>query len=286
MPTYQRKTLFQNFAQLFDSRTWVANTGASVGANGSVWFLDTTQANPAFSGEKMFDRAWIYHHDTQQTFRVASFNTASGAWVTAQTTATTIQSGSSFTVLPRLAPTQMQQCIDRAVMRLRARQESVITAVDGAAQYPMDSAASPATIRKVLNVFYYANAAATTDRDKSWFQWWGPHMTASGSMELQIAPPIASGSQIVIDGIIDMTLNSAETATINLPDDMWLLSGALVHAYNLLIQQAPGQAAAELLQRRSEWALQFRAFAANYMPLVDRSMEGAFDENPFNRGRR
>ena len=285
MPTFARKSLRQTIAQLFDAKTWVGTTAGSIGANGSVFFIDQQNANPAFSGERLYDRAWLYHPDTQQTFRVASFNAASGAWVTAQTTSTTIQSGSTFEVHPRLSPVQLHQCMERTVARFRARQEVAINAIDAAMQYPMDVAASPATIRKTLNVFYYARPTATDNRDKRYFRWWGPHITASGTSELQVDPPVASGAQIVIDAIVDMTLGAAETATLNLPDDMWLHSGALMHAYNLLIQQAPGQSAGELAARRAEWGHQFRQFHANYMPLIDRSIGGAFDENPVNRGR-
>ena len=284
-PTYTRKQLFQTTARLLDNRTWVGTTAGSIGAAGTVYFLDARTANTAFSGERLYDRAWVWDHGTQQAFRVASFNTASGAFITVQTAASPLASGGDFTVIPRLSPYDLNLSIDRTVSRMRGRQEVVIQATDQAHYYTIDTAASGASVQKVLNVYYFAQATATTDRDIRYFWWWGVQTTGSGTTELRIDPSVASGAQIVLDAIVDMTLGAAETATINLPHDEWLHSGALMHAYNLLVQQAPGQASGELRQNRAEWANQWRVANAKYQPLVDRSMAGMFDENPFNKGR-
>lgn len=288
MPTFSRKQLFQTTARLFDPKTWVGTTAGSVGATGTVFFIDARVANPAFSGERLFDRAWIWHHSTQFGYRVGSFNAASGAFVSIQSAyGGAIASGDDFTVIPRLSPYDLNLAIDMTVARLRARQEIAINAGDGIVQYQLDNAASGTQVERVLNAYYYATpnvSPAGYDMNKRYFSWWGDGKTASGTYCLTVSPPIASGNQIIVDGIISMTLGSAETATINLAHPEWLYVGALMHAYNALIQQAPGQASAELIQRRAEWVRQWRDVAGKMNPTIDRSMQGIWDENPQNRG--
>lgn len=286
MPTFTRKQLFQTTARLFDPKTWVGTTAGSVGANGTVYFIDARIANAAFSGERLYDRAWIWHHNTQFAYRTGSFNTGSGAFVSIQSAyGGAIASGDDFTVLPRLSPYDLNLAIDMTVNRMRARQEIPISANLNQVYYQLDGAASGVTIERVLNAYYYANpnASQNNDMDKRYFDWWGDGKNGSGNYMLTIAPPIASGAQIIVDGIITMTLGSAETATINVPHPEWVYAGALMHAYNALIQQAPGQASAELLQRRAEWVRQWREVAAKMNPTIDRSMQGIFDENPIRK---
>lgn len=289
MPTYNRKKLFQTTAWLFDPKTWIGTTAGSVGPTGTAFFIDQRKANPAFSGERLYDRAWVWHHNTQFAYQVASFNTASGAFISVQTAyGGAIGSGDDFTVVPRLSPYDLNRAIDMTVARFRQRQEVAIDAQEGVVQYQLDSAASGTSVERVLNAYYYANPTATpagADKDKRYFEWWGDGKTASGTYALTVAPPVASGNQIIIDGIVSMTLGAAETATINLPHPEWLYVGAVMHAYNALIQQSPGQAAGELLQRRAEWARQWREVAAKMNPTIDRSMQGIFDENPVNKGK-
>lgn len=297
MPTFQRKQLRQTLAQAFlDPRTYVGNAGVSLGAGATAFFMDSTQANLAFTGERLYDRAWIYLPDTQQTFRVGSFNAASGAWVTSQLTVTTVASGAQVEIHQRLSPQNLNLCIDRTVSRFRARQEVVLNPGDGIQQYQIDNAASPASVQRVLDVYYFANANATTDRDRREFRWWGIETTGSGTTELRIDPAIAGSSsiapsgfpanQIVMDAIVDMTLGSSETATLNIPHDEWVYAGAAMTAYNLLIQLAPGQAAGELQMRRREYAAWWRDVNGKFQPMIDRSMAGAFDQNPKNKGTR
>ncbi len=261
----------------------MGNAGVSLGVGATAFFFDPVQANVAFTGERLYDRAWIYAPDTQQTFRVGSFNAASGAWVTAQMTQTAVASGAQIEVHMRLSPQQLNQCIDRTVSRFRFKQEVPINAITGAMQYNIDQAVPGVAISKVMDVYYYSQPLATDNRGRQEFDWWGFDTTASGTAELRIDPSVASGNQIIMNAIVDMTLGSAEAATINIPHDEWVYAGAAMHALNLLIQQAPGQAAGELLQRRREYAAWWRAVNANYSPQNIRSMRGAFDENPKGR---
>lgn len=288
IPVFARKQLFQATARLFDPRAWVGTTAGSVGPTGTVFFIDARKANPAFSGERLYDRAWVWHHNSQFAYLVASFNAPSGAFVSVQTAyGGAIASGDDFTVLPRLSPYDLNFAIDLTVGRFRQRQEVAIQANDGVVTYQLDNAASGTVIERVLNAYYYSTPTATpagADMHKRYFSWWGDGHTASGTYALTIAPPIASGNQIIVDGIVSMTLGAAETATINLPHPEWLYVGACMHAYHALIQQAPGQASGELLQRRAEWARQWREVASKLNPTIDRSMQGIFDENPLNRG--
>jgi hypothetical protein len=287
IPQYSRKTLRQNLVLSFlDTKSYIGNTALSLGAGATAAFMDSYQANPAHSGRTEFIDAWLYQPDTGQTFRTASFNAASGAYITMQMTATAIAAGAQFEVHQGLSPQDLNRCMDRAINRMRFRQELVITAVDGGTYYQIDGAASPASVQRVLDVHYNATPQATDNRDQRYFAWWGTRTTASGTFELDIRPPVASGNQIVIDAIIDMTLGGSEGALVNVPHDEWVYAGAALHAYNLLIQRAPGQADASLVKRRSEYAMWWRDTSGKYMPMITRTMAGAFDEDPINRGGR
>lgn len=269
-----------------DTKSYVGNTGLSLGAGATAQFMDGYQANPAFSGRTLFQDAWLYQPDTQQTFRTASFNSASGAFVSQQMTATAIGSGAQFEVHMGLSPQDLNRCIDRCINRMRFRQEINVTAIDGLTYYQIDGAASPASVQKVLNAYYYSDPTSTVSRGQKYFEWWGTNTTASGTFELKLYPPVPSGNQIVMDAIIDMTLAAGESATVNLPHDEWVYAGAAMHAYNLLVQRAPGQADASLLKRRAEYAAWWRDVSGKFMPMIDRSMAGAFDENPMRGIRR
>ena len=63
-----------------------------------------------------------------------------------------------------------------------------------------------------------------------------------------------------------MTLGSADTATINLPTDDWLLSGAGAQAYWLLESRAPTQEVVRFKERRRELAAAFTSLSSRFQP--------------------
>lgn len=280
MPVYQKKALRQSLGQLFLRDTQVLNTAASYGPAGSVFFLDPTQANTAFSGERLYARAYLYHPDTQQTFRCASFNCASGAYVTAQVSATTIQSGSAFEVHELLSPAEKNLCLDRVVDQIPVVQEVGIPTVDGARFYNLEAAASPNYLRDVLDCWYYADPSNSLDRQRGQIIEYGIETTGSGR-ELRISPALAASQQIIVRAIVNMTLGSTDAATLNLPNDELLLWGATARAYQLLIARSPGQEAGQLKERQGEALRAWQALRTRYTPQITKRI--GFGEQPTRR---
>ena len=280
MPVYSRLALRTEANQkLNDLFIGAVGSGPGIAAAASVYFLDPTQADPSGSGGVQDLRAYIVHAGV--TYRCASYNFASGAWVTGQLAATTVGSGDRFDVSKLIAPSQMNLCIDRTVSRLRQRFEVQIASIDSAQFYNIDSAASPQTVRTVLDTYYWANPTSTANRDQREFRWAGTRMTATG-MELRIDPPISGSLTIIMDSILDMTLGSSDAATLNFGHDSPIVWGAINQALDLVIQRAPGQEAGRYKERRMEAAAMWNSLSAKFMPLVDRRIR--FDDNPFNKG--
>jgi hypothetical protein len=280
VPIYSRLALRTEANQkLNDLYIGAVGSGPNIAMGASVFFLDNTQSDPSGSGQVQDLRAYIRHAGV--TYRCASFNFASGAWVTAQLAATTVGSGDRFDVSKLLDPKQMDLCIDRTVSRLRMRFEVPLASTDGAQFYNIDSAASPQTIKTVLEAYYWASPTATANRDARRFRWYGTEQTATG-MELRIDPPISGSLTIIMDAILDMTLGSTDAATLNFGHDSPIVWGAINQALDLVIQRAPGQEAGRYKERRQEAAAMWNALSAKFMPLVDRQI--MFDENPFNKG--
>ena len=287
MPIYTRQTIRREFSQkLNDIYIGMVGSGQGVAAAASVYFLDPTQTDPGGSGLSQDFRAYVLHAGV--TYRVGSFNFPSGSWVTAQLAATTVGSGDSFEVHRMLSPADKNLCIDRTVSRFRQRREVGFTSTDTARNYDITSAASPQTIKAVLESYYWANmntslgtsqagVPATGDRDERYFTWFGFEPTATG-LELRIRPAIAGSMQIVMDAILDMTLGSGDAATISLPSDQWVIWGAINQALDLVIQRSPSQEAGRYKERRMEAAAMWNKLNALYMPLIDYRI--SYDEDP------
>ncbi len=230
---------------------------------------DVNLADLTLSGEQMYQRHVVRLLTTSGYFqdaRVATFNTASGAFMCLLAAATTVISGASYELHGLLPPDEKDQCLTDIVGRLRVQQELPIDSVKDAVVYSLG--------REVLDVqdvrlFDYPVGSRGASAA---LKWWQLATTATGQ-ELRIYPALEVSQQLVLDAITAATLGAADTATISLPSDDWLLSGAGAMAYWLLEARAPAQETARYRERRRELASQFARLSSRFQPAVSRKIQ-------------
>jgi hypothetical protein len=245
----------------------VGQTSGSWGTQaGSINIVDSSQADPTASGEQLYYRHWLRLLGSAgviQDLRVASFNTGSGAYLSAQTLATAIYSGMPFEVHAMLPPDEMDQAITDVISDLRTRREIALWALPEGHIYSLGP-----DVLDVLEARYLTDPAASLDRGEHALAWWKVEQTAT-RYEIRIDPSLVASQQLVLDAITSLSLGAGDLATVNLPSDEWVLAGAAARCYWLLDQQAPGQSAAYEARRR-EAARRFTALSTRFQPVVTR----------------
>jgi hypothetical protein len=271
MPTYNRRTLRQNLGRDWLHDTIVGQTSGSWGTQtGSLNIVDLNQADPTASGEQLYHRHWLRLMGSAgfiQDVRVGSFNTGSGAYLSAVTAATTIYSGMPFEVHGTISPTDKDRAIDAVIRDVRYQQELTIWAIDQGHIYSLGP-----NVLDVVDVRYYSDPANSLNRGEGHPHWFGFTQTASRN-ELRIAPSLRASYQLVIDAILAPSLGAGDLATVNLPSDEWILSGAAARCYWQLEQKGPGQETSKYKERRQEAARAFSGLSARFQPIISRKIQ-------------
>lgn len=272
MPIVSRSYLRQRVGQLRLRDTYVGTTSGSLDAVGSAYVIDAAVANLAFSGESLFQRAWLKVNGME--FQVASFNTGSGAYVTLQTAATIVPSGAQYERHLKLSPAQKDREIDGVVGRLWTRQELPISTIDGRLQYSIGQGF------KVFGVYYFANPTGSIDRQPREMPiGWNIATTGSGrEIRLPFGGALGGSQQIVLDAQVRATLGAADTATINIPDEDWVLNGITARCYQAMAADAPGQEANRYEKLAVQYGAEFVKGIGRWRDTISSTWRGAFDE--------
>jgi hypothetical protein len=247
----------------------------------SLNFIDAVLADPSLSGQGLYVGSSLWFSAGE--VRVASFNAASGALFSTSRSITPLtQSGNEYERHDTLPGSEKNRAINDALRRIRVRREVGIDAIDGGHLYALDTAASPHAITHILDVYYFANPSGTLGRDLRGIVDWEIVPTATGT-DLRIEPALTASQQLCILADIALTLGSGDAATINIPSDEWLLSGAAAKSYDLLIRRAPGQSRGQYEKSRAEFARSFSRLSAIYAPPQATGMQGLLEEvhDPF-----
>lgn len=276
MPIFSR----QNLRQLLTTdylRDGIVSTLTATSFLGSVNLIDSTQADLSLTGQNLYQRSWLKHNGME--LRVASFNIGSGAYISLQIAGTLVVSGGTYERHDSLAPSDKDRALNDVVKRVRVRREVAVDSVAGQHLYNLDVVGSPNLILDVLDAYYFTNPSGTLGRGQGRLNDFTPVTTATGR-ELRIEPALGQSQQLVLECILTLTLGAADTATINIPDDRWVLSGAAAKALDLLIRKAPGQQRGALEKDRREFAIEFTRLSSRFQPQVDRDISSLLDE-PF-----
>jgi hypothetical protein len=262
-----RRTLRQRLGQLYLRDTLVGSTTGSWGATASLTVWASNLADLTLSGEGLYGRSIVRTLTASgyiQDARVASFNTGSGAFHCLVLCGTTIASGIPYEIHKVLPPDEADLILTDVAGKLRQRQ---VVTLDTVADLTVYSIAS-----EVLDVgsvkFYGYPTASSNGVDLLWYK----IAPANDGQELRIPSAFPVSGHLAIDAVTPCSLGAADTATINLPDDRWLLSGAAAQAYWALEAGAPAQEVQAYQARRREMGATFSRLSARFQPRLTRKV--------------
>jgi hypothetical protein len=272
LPVVSRARLRQQLGLIKLRDTYVGITTSSWGADASVTIIDSAQANLAFSGEGLYARTWLKVNSME--LWVASFNAGSGAYVTLQTAATTVPVGVEYEHHRKMSPAQKDREIDGIIGHLWTRQEIPLNTTDGLLAYSIGQGF------KVFGVRYYANPSGTLDRQPQDIAiGWNLVTTGSGrEIRLPNGAALAASQQIIIDAQVRATLGAADAATVNIPNEDWVLNGVAARCYQAMVADAPGQEAGKYKELALAYASTFRRDIARFRDAMSSDWRGAFSE--------
>lgn len=277
-----RKQLRRDLGTLRLKECTIGTTSVSLGAGATLSLVDAALlANPDYSGQELYVRAHV--RVGSDDYRVGSYNPLSGGLYSAQTLRNAIASGADFEIHERLSAAELDACLDQTILDLRVQREVGIPSVDGAWFYTLDHAASPNTIIDYREVYYFAQPDGSLNRQRIDLPTARVVTTATGT-ELRLGQSLAASVQLVIDAYLQLSLPASDDATINIPDRDWVLWGAAARAYDLMIQNAPGQEETHLMQRRAEAARAFSRISQRKQPSIDHKL--TFEAPPAGIGGR
>jgi hypothetical protein len=266
MPVFSRQALRRALGVSWLHDTILGITTFSA-ATAAPQVMDTAYGDPSLSGHNLYAGGWLRHAASLLDFRVASFNAASGAFIsTSVLGGAPAPSGTTFEIAGLLPPADKDRALDDAVARIRVRQEVGITTLSGAVFYDLDTAASPHRIADVLDAYVWANPGDVADRGKRVFATPARVVPTATGVELRIDTALDLSHLLVVDALLGLTLGAAEAATVNLPDERLVLAGAAAKCWDLLAQRSPGTQVAVYERRRDDASRQFSDLAARYKP--------------------
>jgi hypothetical protein len=248
-------------------------SGLAASVGGQI-VADQRFSDPTFSGQSRYVGAWFNRADSAASmeYRVGSFHTQSGAFISPYLFDGTAPSGTEFEVHALIGPLDKNLSLDDALSRIRVRQEVGITTLSGAVFYDLDTAASPHRIADVLDAYVWANPGDVADRGKRVFAAPARVVPTATGVELRIDTALDLSHLLVVDALLELTLAAGDTATINLPDERLVLAGAAAKCWDLLAQRSPGTQVAVYERRRDDASRQFSDLAARYKPPTSRRL--------------
>ncbi len=271
MPTYSRRTLRQDLGKFHLHDTIVSTTSGSWGTQaGSINIYDSSLADPTASGESLYQRQWLRLLGSLgliQDLRVGSFNTGSGAFLSALTLATTVFSGMPYELHAMVDPADKDRALDEVIEHIRVRQEKPIWAIDNGHFYSLGP-----DIQDVIDVRYLSQPTDSLNPGEHIVQWFKVESTGSG-VQLRIHPSLPASYQLIVDALTSISLGSGDLATVNLPDEDTVLWGAAAQCFWFLESRAPGQEAGIYKARRQEAAREYTKLSQRFMPKITRRIQ-------------
>ena len=279
----QRKALRQHLGVNRLHTVTLGTAQLTVGVGSAVNVFDPAYGNTDYSGQQLYQNAWIRAGSAD--YRVGSFNVGSGAWVSAQLVrGAAIPSGGDVEIWQKISPSDADRYIDEAILQLRVRREVGILTASDANFYAVDTAASPHTIKAVLNAYVFGTPSGATDRQRHDLTQEQIVTTATGT-EIRLPHGLAGSQQLVLDAILQLSLGASDTATLNLGplyDEEAILWGAAARVYDALMHDSPGQEFGNYEKLNLRAVKQSNRLVRKGMPQIDAKI--GFD-SPFEQTR-
>lgn len=274
MPVVSRQRLRQQvgLTRLRDTFVGTTTFSPNLGAGSTAQIMAIRLANTALTGQALYQNTTLRLIGID--YHVASFNVGSGALVSAQLAATTVGSGSTFEHHRKLSADQKDREIDGIVGRLWSRQEVPLNSVSGQLYYSIGQGF------KVFGAYYFGVPVGTTSREVHTLPvGWDIVTTGSGrELRLPEGGALNGSAQLVLDAQVHLTLGATDTATVNVPDEDWVLNGIAARCYQAMSADAPGQEAGKYRDFAIAYAREFNRNIGRFRDQVTYDFRGAFDE--------
>lgn len=267
MAVFSRKQLRQRLGVDLLRDTYVGINTASLAASVSTGLiLDFALADPSFSADTRYARAWAKHNG--MVYRAATFNFASGAFVSAQVAPTTTVAGGEYEIHELIDPRDKDRALDWSIDRLWVRQEVAIAAVDGQFHYSIGY-----EFGRVFDWWVNDSPNDITTRGKRTFVAQQPEIRVTGSgRELRLYGALSGSQQIVLDAEVRLTLGTQDTATINLPDNAYeqmVLYGAEAQCWEMIAKRASAQDRRAYLTNAQRASAAYSRLSQRFSPQRD-----------------
>lgn len=285
MPVFSRRSLRQRLGTEILHDTITGTTSGSWGTQaGSYNIVDSTKADPTMSGEQIY-----YRHHLRllgsagfiQDMRVGSFNTGSGAFVGAQTLATTIFSGMPYEVHRLISPTDKDKAIDAVISGIRNREKRDLWTIENMTVYSL----GPEYL-DIVGVSYYADPLGSLNQDEMPVIWHRFEQVTGAQplatvvytglplvSKLHIGVALPASYHLVMDAITSISLGAGDLATVNLQSDDLVIWGAAARCYWMAGRGEPAQETAEFDRQRKEAAREYTRLSQIYKPKITRKVQ-------------
>jgi hypothetical protein len=268
--SYTRQQIRWRLGRDFIHDTHLGTNQASLGAGiGSVYFIDNFLADASYSGEVKYTRSWARYNG--ETFRCATFNFASGAFVALQPILSSgITPGVIWELHELISPEDKDHAITFALERSWRRQEVAFNTVAGLTHY-----SAGFDFGEVYDWWVYSDPSGSADRSKRIFRAQRPEirLTATGR-EIRIGEGGLEGSQqLVLDAQVRLFVTGeGDTGQVNFPSrhyEQMVLYGAESQCWEMLSKRGPAEDRRGALRNAQRAAAAYSRLSGRFTPQRD-----------------
>ena len=221
----------------------------TIGTVDSATSTTITDADLIDSGESatVYDRAWLRVSDTTRRIVNKGYDPATGTVTIGRAFSTAPVAGDEYELHTMISPTELDECINRALTSLYYEREQAITVVADQTEYDLSSYNWIVGREQVLGVYVRTGTTVNQYRYKSLPKWGMGRKpaasTASNAMPdtglyLQVSALGDTDSSIIIVGMCPYDKLSSDSSATTAPYD-WVMAAAEFQVYDLQIRDAP-----------------------------------------------
>lgn len=268
--TYNKQQLRWRLGRDLMHDTHIGKNTASLGIGaGSIFLMDSFLADASFSGEMKYTRSWARYNG--ETFRCATFNFASGAFISLQTNlSSNISPGVIWELHELASPEEKDIAISWALERVWVRREVALNAVDGLTFYSLGY-----DFGQVFDWWVYASPDGSAGRDKRLFRAQRPEIRLTGSgRELRLEGAIEGSQQIILDAEVRLvsTGDSAESTSFTIPSrhyEQMILYAAESQCWEMVAKRSAAEDRRHYLRNAQRAAAAYSRLSGRFQPQRD-----------------
>lgn len=221
----------------------------TIGTVDSATSTTITDADLIDSGESLtaYDRAWLRVSDTTRRIVNKGYVPTTGTVTIGRAFGTTPVVGDEYELHTMISPTELDECVNRALTSLYYEREQAITVVADQTEYDLSSYDWIVGREQILDVYVRTGATVNQYKYKPLSRWRFSRKpaasTAPGAMPdtglyLQIEALGDTASSIIIVGMCPYDKLTSDSSVTTAPYD-WAMAAAEYQVYDLQIRDAP-----------------------------------------------